>query len=103
MGGSNVVYVSVHTGDPGSTGINEASGGSPAYARKATTWGSVVNGQVTGSQVAIDVPGNFTYNYAGLWKTATGGQADFIDKVAIAPTTLSAQGQLLITPTFTVS
>ncbi|MEC3955795.1 hypothetical protein VMT65_22370 [Nocardia sp. CDC153] len=102
IAGSNVVYVSVHVNDPGSTGINEASGGSPAYARKPSTWGAVVNGQVTGSQVAIDLPAN-TYNYAGLWKTATGGQADFIDKVAIAPTTLGAQGQLLITPTFTVS
>lgn len=27
-------YVSLHTADPGTTGTSEATGGSPAYARK---------------------------------------------------------------------
>ncbi|WP_405133997.1 hypothetical protein [Nocardia sp. NBC_01388] len=102
IAGSNVAYVSVHFADPGSTGLNEASGGTPAYARQPTTWGAVTNGQVSGSQVVINLPAN-TYVYAGLWKSATGGSADFIDKVAISSTTMGGQGQLLITPTFTVS
>ncbi|MFB7719323.1 hypothetical protein [Nocardia sp. NPDC056100] len=94
------VYVSVHSTDPGVTGANEASGGSPAYARVATTWAAPANGQITGSQVTINLPAG-TYAYAGLWSAATGGT--FIDKVAIAPTTLGAQGTLLITPTFSMS
>lgn len=31
-------YASIHGGDPGVTGAYEASGGSPAYARKLVTW-----------------------------------------------------------------
>lgn len=103
IAGSNVAYVSVHTADPLTTGGNEAPAtGSPAYARKQTTWTSGTGGVITGSQVTIDLPAG-TYNFVGLWKTATGGTADFIDKVAISPTQLGAQGQLLITPTFTQS
>ncbi|RDI63232.1 phage tail fiber protein [Nocardia pseudobrasiliensis] len=97
------IYVSVHIGDPGTTGANEASGGTPAYQRKATTWAAAANGQVTGSPVTIDLqPG--TYTWAGLWKSANGTAADqFIDKVAIPSTTLGAQGTLMITPTFTIN
>lgn len=93
-------YVSVHIADPSTTGANEASGGSPAYARVATTWSAPANGQVTGSQVTVNLPAG-KYTHAGLWNAATGGT--FIDKVAIAETTLGAQGTLLITPTFTIS
>ncbi|PXX65381.1 hypothetical protein DFR70_104445 [Nocardia tenerifensis] len=93
-------YVSIHTADPGTTGTNEATGGSPAYARVATTWGTPANGQVTGSQATINLPAG-TYTYAGLWSAATGGT--FIDKVLISSTTLGAQGTLLVTPTFTMT
>ncbi|WP_278266208.1 hypothetical protein [Nocardia sp. AG03] len=97
---ASTVYVSVHTGDPGTTGTNEASGGSPAYARVATTWSAPANGQISGSQVTVDLPAG-TYTHAGLWSAPTGGT--FIDKVSIASTTLGAQGTLLITPTFAMS
>lgn len=100
--GGSTTFVSVHIADPSNTGANEASGGSPAYARVATTWGAAANGQVTGSQVTINLPAG-TYTHAGLWKSVNGGPADFIDKVAIASTTLGAQGTLLITPTFTMT
>ena len=93
-------YISVHTGDPSTTGANEASGGSPAYARIATTWGSSSAGVVSGSQVTINVPAG-TYTYVGLWSASTAGT--FIDKCAITSTTLGAQGQILVTPTFTVT
>lgn len=101
IGGANT-YVSVHTADPGTTGANEATGGSPAYARVATTWGTAANGQISGGPVTINLPAG-TYTYAGLWKSVNGGAPDFIDKVAIASTTLGSQGTLLITPTFTMS
>lgn len=97
---STPVYVSVHIADPGTNGSNEASGGSPAYKRVATTWSAPANGQITGSQVTIDLPTG-TYTHAGLWTALTGGT--FIDKVAISSTTLGGQGTLLITPTFTIS
>ncbi|MFI9506966.1 hypothetical protein [Nocardia sp. NPDC052566] len=102
IAGASGAYVSVHKADPGVDGSNEASGGAPAYARKQTTWTSGTGGVINGSQVTIDLPPG-TYTHVGLWKTATGGVADFIDKVAISSTTLGGQSQLLITPTFTQS
>ena len=95
-------YVSLHTADPGSTGTSEATGGSPAYARQQTTWSadSTDDGVRAGTQVTIDVPAG-TYTHAGLWTLASGGT--FIDKVAITSTTLSAQGQIRVTPTYTQS
>lgn len=93
-------WISLHTADPGSTGTSEASGGSPAYARKQTTWTAATGGVVNGSQVTIDVPAG-TYTFAGLWTAATAGT--FIDKVAITTTTLGGQGQVLVTPSFTES
>ncbi|WP_032380941.1 phage tail fiber protein [Rhodococcoides fascians] len=94
-------WISLHTGDPGSTGTAEATGGSPAYARKQTTWtAGAVDGISQGSQVTIDVPAG-TYTFVGIWTAATGGS--FVDKVAITSTTLGAQGQILVTPKITIS
>lgn len=93
-------WISVHTSDPGTTGTSEATGGSPAYARKQTTWTSSTGGVVNGSQVTVDLPAG-TYTYIAVWSASTSGT--FIDKAAITSTTLGAQGQLLITPTFTQS
>lgn len=93
-------WISVHTsaGVPGTNGQYEATGGSPAYARKQTTWGSPSNSTVVGSQVTIDVPAG-TYTHVGIWTASTGGT--FVDYVPITSTTLGAQGQILVTPTFT--
>src|SRR6478735_6212615 len=57
--------VSLHTGDPGTTGANEQSGG--AAARKQTTWaGGADDGVVPGSEVTIDVPAG-AYTHFGVW------------------------------------
>src|SRR5690606_2116272 len=70
------------------------------YSRVATTWTAPANGQVTGSQVTIDLAAG-SYTHAGLWTALTGGT--FIDKVAIPATTPGGQGTLLIPPTLTIS
>src|SRR6185436_2482651 len=67
---SQITHVGIHTlVDPG-TGTNaaagEATGGSPAYARQAVTWGAAASGQKTNSgTLTFDVPagtyGFFTY------------------------------------------
>ena len=94
-------WISLHTADPGTTGANEATGGSPAYARKQTTWtagGS--DGVVNGSEVTIDLAAG-TYTHFGVWTAATAGT--FIGGGSITSTTLGAQGQIKVTPTFTQS
>lgn len=95
-------YISLHTADPGTTGASEASGGSPAYARQATTWSADAtdDGVRTGTEVTIDLPAG-TYTHFGLWSAATAGT--FVGGGTITSTTLSAQGQIKVTPTYTQS
>lgn len=92
-------YISLHTADPTTTGSSEVTGGSPAYARKPTTWtGGSSDGVVTGSQVTIDVPAG-TYTHFGVWSALSGGT--FIGGAAITPTTVSVQSQIKVTPVYT--
>lgn len=95
-------WISLHTSDPGTTGTGEASGGSPAYARKQTTWtGGASDGSVSGSQVTIDVPSG-TYTHIGIWTASTAGT--FVAGFALSSNAvLGAQGTVLVTPTITVS
>lgn len=93
-------YVGLATGDPGttSTPANEATGGS--YARVATTWTSSTGGVVNGSAVTINVAAA-TYTYAFLGTAVSG--ANMFDKTAITSTTLSSNGQIIVTPSITIS
>lgn len=95
-------YISLHTGDPSTTGANEATGGSPAYARKQTTWtGGASDGSVSGSEVTFDAAAG-TYTHFGVWSAASGGT--FIGGGALnASATLGAQGQVKVTPTLSIN
>lgn len=92
--------ISLHTGDPGTTGTNEATGGSPAYARKSTTWSAgTADGVVTGSPVVFDVPAG-TYTHLGIWNGST-----FVGGAALSASTGALPGQqtVTVTPSVTVS
>jgi hypothetical protein len=93
-------YIGVTTGAPGSTSTptNEATGGSPAYARKQTTWSAGAAGVQNGTAVTIDVAAG-TYTNAILCSAATG--ANMIDTSDPADVIMTAQGQLVVTPTYT--
>lgn len=96
-------YISLHTADPGTTGTGEASGGSPAYARKQTTWaGGASDGSVSGLQVSFDVPAG-TYTHIGVWTAATAGT--FVGGFALSSSTgaLPGQATVNVTPTVTVN
>lgn len=95
-------WLSVHTSDPGTTGANEATGGTPTYARKQTTWTpGAADGVSTGSMVTIDVPPG-TYTHAGQWSAAVAGT--FVQGVAFpTPIVATEQGQINLTPTDTES
>lgn len=69
-----VTHLSLHSGDPGTTGANEVTGGSPAYARKAVTWGAAASRQVDiASAVAFDVPASTTAFWVGMWSALSAG------------------------------
>lgn len=96
-------WISLHTADPGTTGASEATGGSPAYARKQTTWSAdaVDDGVRAGTQVTIDVAAG-TYTHAGQWSASTAGT--FVQGIALpSPIVMGAQGQIKVTPTDTES
>ena len=95
-------YISLHSASPGTTGANEISGGSPAYARVQTTWGSASGGSAAGSQVVINVPGGTTIEFFGIWSALSSGT--YIGGGALsANETYAAQGTYAITVTQTAA
>lgn len=83
---SLAVFVSLHSGDPSTTGANEISGGSPAYARKAITWNSASSGNLDSSNAPVfDVPSGTTVAWVGFWSASSGGtfygSSDVTDEV----------------------
>lgn len=99
-GGS--VYWSLHDGDPGETGLNEITGGSPAYARKLVTMAAASGGSMSPTAaVTFDVPvGDVAY--VGLWDAISGG--NFLCGEALPATeTFANQGTLEVGTGMTIS
>jgi hypothetical protein len=71
--GNVISHISLHNGDPSTTGANEITGGSPAYARKAVTWNTAASGLRTNNGALVfDVPAT-TVLHVGLWSAITAG------------------------------
>lgn len=68
-------FASLHTADPSTTGANEVTGGTPAYARKAVTWASGAGGAVASvtSGQTLDVPAGTDVLFVGLFSAVTAG------------------------------
>lgn len=72
--GVAIDYFSVHTGYPSTTGANEVSGGSPAYARKSKTWNAAASGAMDDSNTCVfDIPAATTCRWIGWWSALTAG------------------------------
>lgn len=67
-------FGSLHTAYS-TTGANELTGGSPAYARKALTWGAFGSGvkALTATFPTWDIPASTTFGWMGLWDASTAG------------------------------
>jgi hypothetical protein len=69
-----IAYASLHSDDPSTTGANEISGGTPAYARKAITWdAATAASKAQNGSCVFDVPPSTAVKYVGLWSAATSG------------------------------
>ncbi len=92
-----ITHVSLHTADPGDTGANEVSGGSPAYARKAIAFNAAASGTMDDSTngITFDVPAGTTVTHVGYWSAVTGGT--FLAKSAQTPETFAGQGTYTVT------
>lgn len=90
-------YISLHTGDPLTTGAVEVSGG--GYARKQATWGTVTNGSVTATAaVVLTVPAGITIKYWGLWDAVTAGNFYYGGQLT-ADESFGSAGTYSLTPT----
>lgn len=91
-----VDYLSLHSADPGATGTNELSGGSPAYARKAVTWNAASTGSATGNSLpTFDVESGDTVSYVGLWDAVTSGS--FYGSANVTDEVFGGQGTYQVT------
>lgn len=78
---TQITHIGVFTlSDPG-TGTNatgtEASGGSPAYARQAVTWGAASSGlKANTGAITFDVPAG-TYGFLGFFNASTGNTSNY--------------------------
>jgi len=96
--GTEAVFASLHTSDPGDTGTAEhsTSGGSPVYARKAITWGTAGGGALAhGGAPVFDVPAGRTVLYVGMWSLVTGGV--FYGAALVTQEDFGAQGTYTLT------
>lgn len=96
-------WISAHTADPSTGGGSEVTGGSPAYARKQTTWGSANAGERIGSQVSIDIPAGTNVTHWGLWSAASGGTFKGGFALPGGGESFTGQGVLNHTPTLDVN
>ena len=102
-------YVSIHTGDPAGTGALEATGGSPAYARKAANFepagdegplgtggGQPPTVGVAWGTAVVDLPAG-TYTDYGYQSAVTAGTFRGSGPIPIdGGLTLAAQGTLTV-------
>ncbi len=98
---ARLVYVSLHTADPGTTGASEVTGGSPAYARKALTFTAAATGTAAAAEVTFDVPTG-TYTHFGTWTALTVGTFRGGNLLATSQA-FTAQGQLKVTVSLPVT
>lgn len=90
---TRLVYLSIHTADPGSTGANEATGGG----RVALAWGAAAGGSISAGQASFTPPAG-TYSFGGYWSAATAGT--FLGSFPFsASKTLAAGDTLKVTAT----
>lgn len=70
-----ITHASLHSSIPSDLGTNELSGGSPAYARKATTFDPASAGAIVkdATDPVFDVPAGSTVVAVGFWSALVAG------------------------------
>jgi len=100
--GAVASWIALHTADPTAAGVAEVAGGSPAYARKQTSWNPAASSAKAGSACVIDIPASTTVSHWSLRSAVTGGNMHYYGPLP-NPETYSSQGQYALTPTITAS
>lgn len=70
--GGGDIYISLHTGDPGTTGANEVTGGS--YARQQVPFNAAASkSAVNTSAINFTLMPTATVTHIGVWDASSGG------------------------------
>jgi hypothetical protein len=96
--GTNAPFAALYSTVPGASAGTELSGGSPAYARKATSWSAPSSSSVTSTQT-FDVGSGSTVAGAGIHSLVTGGT--YLDGTSVTSQGFSSQGTYQLTLTYT--
>lgn len=92
-------FIGLATTAPGSSRGTEPSGGSPAYARKASNWGATSGGAATASPAAHDVASGTTVVGINMENASTAGT--YQDGASVTSQAFSSQGTYTVTATYT--
>ncbi len=98
---ARLLFISLHTADPTTVGGSEATGGTPAYARKGAVFPATTTGTASAAELTFDVPAG-TYTHFGTWSAVTAGTFRGGNALA-ASQTFAAQGQLRVTVSLPVT
>lgn len=101
--GAAAPYGALFTADPGTAdaATNElAASGSPAYARKAISWGAASASVITGAPT-FDCYSGVTVAFVGVCVSSVRATADVRDSYDIVDQAFSSQGTLTVTFTYT--
>lgn len=98
---TRVLFVGAATADPGTTGANEVTGGSPAYIRKSKTFNAPAAGTMDDSNAPnlLDIPAGVTVTHVTFWDhVSSTGATHFMgaEPLPDGPETSAAQWQLSI-------
>jgi hypothetical protein len=90
---------------PGTTGsaTNECTGGAPAFARKALSWGAAAASAVVSALTPFDIASATTVTFFGVTVSAVLTTADVRDALAVTNQTFASQGVYSVTATYTQS
>lgn len=96
---SAATHMALYSTAPGGSAGTEISGGSPAYARKPSNWGTASNSAVVASPAAFDVPSGATVAGIGFHTALTAGT--YLDGASVTSQAFASQGTYTVTATYT--
>lgn len=100
--GTNAPWAALYSTAGGSSAGTELSGGSPAYARKATSWaGAGATNTNTATIPAFDVPSGATVAGAGFHSASSGGT--YMDGGSLTSQGFASQGTYTLAASYTQS
>lgn len=97
--GTTAAWVALYSTVPGGSAGTELTGGSPAYARKATSWGAPSAGVITSGPHVFDVASGSTVAGGGFHSAVTAGT--YYDGFSLPSQAFASQGTYSLTVTYT--